>query len=257
MRLFAKIWWAPLIIYLIITPAFMSARIEKVPCRKIEITISDSAKYHFVTPAGIFNIAQNEKRSLLGNELGKIEIEAIEKDISRIRELESTEVYNTIDGVLHIEADQRDPVVRLITQYGNSYYIDKQGVIVPHSKMFTPRVAIVSGYLNIPTENLSRGEINTLDEGSMVKKVISFVNFINEDKFWSGQIEQIWVNQSGELEIVPRVGNHIIKFGPPDNFEEKLLYLETFYLKTLPEMGWNSYKEINLRYEGQIVCKRR
>lgn len=257
MKIIAKIWWMPLLIYMIIIPSFMSARMDSVPCRKIEINIADSLSYRFVTRERLFNMVQNDKRNLLGDKSGKIETEAIERDISGVKELERAEVYHTIDGVLHVDADQRDPLLRIITRYGNSYFIDDHGVIIPHSRVFTPRVTVVSGYIDIPAENLSRGNIASMDDKSVVKRIVKMVSYIRSDPFWSGQIEQIWINPDQELEIVPRVGNHIIKFGVTDDFESKLNHLETFYMTALPRMGWDSYREINLRYQGQIICKRR
>lgn len=257
MKLIGKIWWFPLIIYMIIMPAFMSEKMDSVPCKKVKISITDSLKYRFVNSGDLFGMVQNSSSKVLGIKSGQIEIKSIEELILKTRELEQVEVYNTIDGTLHIDANQRDPLVRIITQFGKSYYIDYHGVIVPHSIGFTPRLTVVSGYIDIPVENIARGNILSIDENSSLKKIVSLVKFINKDEFWSGQIEQIWVNQAQELEIVPRAGNHIVKFGPPDHFEEKFEYLEEFYVSALPDMGWNKYKEINLRYQGQIICKKR
>lgn len=257
MRIIAKIWWMPLIIYLIITPAFMSDRMDNVPCRRIEVTIKDSNDYRFVSRDRIFNIVQNEKNPVLGGETGNIEMAVIESEISKIKELERAEVYHTIDGVLHVDADQRDPLLRLINRYGNSVYIDGKGMIIPYSRFFTPRVIVVSGYIIIPDNAIQQGTINNLEESSIVRKIFSLAGYINEDDFWSGQIEQVWVNPQQELEMVPRAGNHIIKFGLPDDYERKFNYLKTLYSDALPKVGWDSYREINLRYEGQIICKRR
>lgn len=257
MRILGKIWWIPLVIYMIIAPAFMSDRIDNVPCRKIEINIKDSLKYSFVTRDKLFSMVQNDQNKVLGDETGKIGIADIEKNISGVKELERAEVYHTIDGILHIDADQRDPAVRIITRYGKSYYIDSHGVIIPHSRTFTPRVLVVSGYLEIPGECLARGNVNSLGDDNILKNIIDLVEYVNGDEFWSGQIEQIWVNPSGELEMVPRVGNHIIKFGDTGDYLLKFNHLKALYIKALPEVGWDSYREINLRYDGQIICKKR
>lgn len=257
MRLIGKIWWMPLIIYLIITPVLMSGMIATVPCRKIEVSVKDSSDYMFVTRERIFGMVQNEKYQVLGDESGKIELARIEEEISRLRELERAEVYNTIDGTLHVDADQRDPIVRVINRYGRSQYIDAGGMIIPHSEFFTPRVLVISGYIEIGNENLRLGNINSMDDNSLVKQLFALAGYVNDDDFWSAQIEQIWVNPRQELEMVPRAGNHIIKFGPAADYERKFHYLKTLYMDALPIIGWDSYREISLRYDGQIVCKRR
>ena len=257
MKLLGKIWWMPLLVYILVVPALMSARIDDIPCRKIDITVSDSLEYRFVTRSRIFNLVQTDNRNILGKRSAEIESGKIEKEIDAINELERAEVYYTIDGVLHIEADQRDPVLRLITRYGKSYYVDRNEMIIPHSRVFTPRVIVVSGYIDIPAENLSSRSLASLRPDSDVRKIVQFVEYINDDPFWSGQVEQIWINQQGEPEIVPRMGNHIIRFGSLDDYRVKLSHLESFYREVMPEVGWNSYREINMRFNGQIVCKKR
>lgn len=257
MRILGKIWWMPLIIYLVITPAFMSDRMDSVPCRKIEVTIKDSNDYRFVTRERIFGLVQNEKTPVLGGPTGEIEMESIEKEVLKLKELERAEVYHTIDGTLHVDADQRDPMMRLINRYGRTVYLDVNGMIIPYSRYFTPRVLVVSGYIEIPEKAIRQGNINSMDYNSIVRKVFRLAGYVTKDDFWSGQVEQIWVNPQQELEIVPRAGNHIIKFGAADNYIKKFNYLETLYTDALPKVGWDSYREINLRYDGQIICKKR
>ena len=37
--------------------------------------------------------------------------------------------------------------------------------------------------------------------------------------------------------------------------EEKFSKLKIFYDEAMPSVGWQTYTEINLKYEEQIVCK--
>ena len=71
------------------------------------------------------------------------------------------------------------------------------------------------------------------------------------------QVEQIYINSEREFELIPRIGNQLIIFGDIDNYEYKFGKLKSFYLKTLPYVGWNTYNEINIQYSNQIICKKR
>lgn len=257
MSLIRKIWWLPLAVYMILMPSFISDKVYSGNCKRISVRIIDSASYSFITSEHISSLVHNDNEMILGTPIKDISISDIEKRIRKIKELESVEVYKTADGVLHIEADQRDPAVRIITSYGNSYYLDGEGEIIPHSLIYTPRVIVVSGNIYLPDNAISEGNIRSLPEESMMKKILKVVNYVNEDEFWGDQIEQIWVSDNGNLEIIPRVGNHVVKIGNPESFEKKLGYLENLYSQALPLVGWNTYREINLMYEGQIVCKKR
>lgn len=257
MKILSKIWWLPLIVWIIVAPVIMSGHLASTFCRKVEIVISDSSQYRFVTRADVFDIVRSGGREVAGKPCGEIDIRTIEKEILRMKELERADVFFTGDGVMRIEADQRDPVARIITRYGRSYYTDRSGVIIPHTGAYTPRVTVVSGYLEIPDSIIRDGSIRDAGEGSILPTILEMVNYINGDSFWKSQIEQIWISPRKELEIVPMAGNHIIRFGKAEDFLVRFAYLEEFYRTALPLVGWNRYSAIDMRFKGQIVCTKR
>ncbi|MDE7122884.1 MAG: hypothetical protein K2N93_00825, partial [Alistipes sp.] len=59
-----------------------------------------------------------------------------------------------------------------------------------------------------------------------------------------------------EVDLVPRSGNHLVRFGRLENRQRKLAKLMRFYRSGLAGIGWGEYRTIDLRYEGQVVCKR-
>jgi cell division protein FtsQ len=56
------------------------------------------------------------------------------------------------------------------------------------------------------------------------------------------------------IELVPRVGSHIVLMGEAANYEKKLKRLKTFYEKAIGTVGWNKYEKINIQYDNQIIC---
>jgi cell division protein FtsQ len=70
-------------------------------------------------------------------------------------------------------------------------------------------------------------------------------------------IKQIDVDEKGDLFIIPRIGQHEIAFGKPDNIESKFKKLMAFYEHIIPNAGWDMYSTINLQYTDQIVCTKR
>lgn len=255
MRVIKKIWWLPLVLYMIIMPSFMSARVYDQPCRGISISIIDSMEYKFVTPGRLLTMVQDEEPDLLGSGLEEIDTERIEKLLSVLPELERLEVYLTADGLVHIEADQRNPLMRVISEYGNNYYIDKSGFVIPHSHIYTPRMLVVSGNIEVPDKCIQGESILEQDGNILIRQVFAIAEYINASEFWDRQLEQIYINERKEIELVPRVGDHIVKFGSPLNYESKFGVLGTFYRNTLAVAGWDRYKEIDMRYKGQLVCK--
>lgn len=245
-------------IYLVLVPIYFARWHYSEPCSKIKITIADSSSYHFVTKRDILNTITGSNRNLLGKPVKEIRMDEIEKIMGRYRELKIAEAYISIDGTLHVYTDQRTPIMRVIANNGGDYYVDTEGIVVRRRNLYTPRLHVVGGNVNISQAMLNG--ISVLDTSiryTILKDIYHLVNFINSDSFWSAQIDQIYVDTYDEIDLIPRVGNHTIHLGSSDDFKGKLRNLRIFYDKVMPEVGWNTYSNINLAFRDQIVCKRR
>lgn len=91
-------------------------------------------------------------------------------------------------------------------------------------------------------------------------KLLTFVASVEEDDFWRSEVVQIVARTtpSGALEVdlVPRSGNHLVLFGRLEDEERKFDKLMRFYRSGLSGLGWGEFRTVDLRYEGQVVCKR-
>lgn len=89
-------------------------------------------------------------------------------------------------------------------------------------------------------------------------KLINFVKYIEQDSFWRAEIVQIVAStmSSGDLrlDLIPRSGHYTIRFGRPDDVEQKLDRLLAFYEKGLSNIGWDTFRTISVEYDGQVVC---
>jgi cell division protein FtsQ len=126
---------------------------------------------------------------------------------------------------------------------------------MPNSK-YTSDLIIATGNVN---EWFAKNYISHLTKALM------------ENPLWRNQIEQINVLSDLGIELVPRVGDHIIYVGSlpmtkyiderpklvSDFINKKLTRLEKFYKYGLSQAGWNKYSYINLEFDNQIICKKR
>jgi cell division protein FtsQ len=141
---------------------------------------------------------------------------------------------------------------------GGDFFVDEDGVVVRRRNLYNPRLHIIEGNVNISNAMLNGVSVlDTSIKKSILKDLFPLVNYINDDKFWSAQIDQIYVDDNDEINLIPRAGNQVIHLGTAENYEGKLRNLAAFYDKVLPTVGWNKYSVINLEYKDQIVCKRR
>jgi cell division protein FtsQ len=244
-------------LYLVIMPAFLSHMTASVPCSGIRINIADSSDYHFVSKRELTSLVNQNSGRLAGTPVSKIHLPEIEQRIAKLSELKEAEVYTTIDGVLNVYVNQRNPIMRVIAG-GGDYFVDEEGIVMHNRGLYSPRLHIVGGNIRITGQMLNGVSVlDTAIKNSVLKDIYPLMEFINHDNFWSAQIDQLYVDNDDEIDLIPRLGNQIIHLGKTDNFEGKLRNLEAFYNKVMPEVGWNKYELINLEYKDQIVCRKR
>ena len=261
MKLFLNIlFWLAVIAYYFISLGFVVDRRNEQVCTALKITVTDSARSRFITVDDIHQMVENRNNKIVGLLFDSIDIPKIEQRLNEQAPIRKAVIYKTIDGTLHINVEQRTPVVRIINRYGESFYLDEQGDLMKHSNNYCSHVLVANGYINLRPEqrnyNVMKSEV-TLGKRNIMLELYDLANYINTDKFWKAQIQQIYINEDGDFELIPLVGSHVIVFGHFNNPDAKFSKLMSFYRNGLNVKGWNTYEVINLKYEGQIVGTRK
>ncbi len=256
--------WTLLLGYLVAVLWIVGGETANVRVDAISVHISDNTNNKFITESDVTQTLNKENIKLIGTLMDSVNIHYLEDVlIHNNKSIKKAEVYRTVYGEINVRIEQRQPIMRVINPNGDSYYIDANGQVMPLSKKYTAHVIVVSGNLNEPYmdhvgENMLRFAAQTTEStGELLPDLFKLVKFINGNKFWKAQIEQIYINQKKEIELVPRVGNHTIILGSIDDIDEKFENLRAFYEQGLAKYGWNKYKTINLKFKNQIVCTKR
>jgi len=234
---------------LVMLMSFIEGKKQKNTCKRVKITLSDDQKY--IEQSEINQLLTKNKGPLIGKILNTLPIHTIKNTLKANPFVEQAKVYTDMDGTIWVELKQREPILRVINIFNQDFYIDRNGLKMPISTVYTPYLLVANGYI---MESFS-GKVDTL-RTQLAKDLFSTASFIEKDPLWKQQIEQIYVNTYSELELVPRVGDHKIILGTTDSLETKFNHLLLFYKKALPKVGWSTYKTINLKYAGQIVCEK-
>ena len=261
MRLFVNIlFWMVIGGYYLVVLGFVSHKRSELLCTDVRISVLDSARSRFVTSYDILQMVENNEHRLRGVLMDSINIKKIEQRLSEYAPIRQVDVFKTINGIVHINVSQREPVVRVINRFGDNFYFDETGELLKHSNRYCAHVIVANGHINFrpgqENYNVLTAE-HPSGRRNIIREMFDLANYINADKFWKAQIQQIYVNEDGDFELIPLVGAHVIVFGNFVNPEEKFSKLETFYRDGLSVKGWNTYKEINLKYEGQVVATKR
>ncbi|NBC83693.1 MAG: hypothetical protein GVY19_09960 [Bacteroidetes bacterium] len=241
--------------YLFFSLGFVSDKSALVNCRDVDIVINDSMKHRFLHLDDLQKLIQANQLSLPGTPMNEINTHHLELFFEQQPYVLSAEAYKSSHGNLTIELVQRDPMVRVINQAGNSFYIDKDGRILPISTRYTAHILVINGQIPDDIEPHSGVHITELPNASKaLVDAYKLAKFVAYDDFWQSQIVQIYAAHNNEFEIIPRIGPHIIELGTVDNFQQKFKKLKVLYLKGFNNIGWNKYLRINLKYDNQIIC---
>jgi len=210
-------------------------------CQDLQVVVKDSLDKHFVSESDLVSILKKADLNPIKKPMDAINTDKIETELKKNEMIARVEAYKTPSGIIKLEVEQKIPILRVISSRGN-FYVDNLGTTMPVSFRYVADVPLVSGYV---------------EKELAITDLYKFALFLQENKFWNNQIEQIYVHPDNEVELIPRVGNHRIVLGSFDNFEEKLDNLRLFYDKVVPKTGWEKYSILNLKYKDQIVCTKR
>ncbi|MBD3749211.1 MAG: cell division protein FtsQ [Sphingobacteriales bacterium] len=242
--------WALSLSGLITLMSFIEVKKAESSCKKINVILPGNQ--FFVERSEVDAILNENGGLLVGRRLDGINIQDLENKLKANPFIEYAKVYLDMDGVLHADVRQRVPILRIFNLSGQDFYIDQNGLKVPLSDHFTPRVLVANGEI---VESFD-GKVDTL-KNQMGKDLFHMAQFIDKDPLWANQIVQLYVDDKNDIELVPRVGNQRIIFGDVDGMETKFRNLKLFYKKAIPKVGWDAYSIINLKFDGQIVCVKR
>ena len=210
-------------------------------CEGVELTIKDSFDYGFVSSSEVQALLKRKGLLPLKKRQEDINVRLLEEELDTHPFVKKAECYLTSGGNVAIDIYQRIPVLRVMSANGDDYYLDNEGKILAAPGR-SVHVAVATGSIDKPFAQTRLYELGT---------------YLQSHPFWEAQVEQIHVTPRKELELIPRVGNHVLFLGKPDNYSEKFAKLQAFYEKALNQVGWNKYSRISVEFTNQIICTKK
>jgi len=216
--------------------SFSSARnsTKKITKVTIEFVGEDT---NFLTQQMVNKLLIQNNRKVKNQPKSVLDLQGLEHSVLSNPYIEKATAFYTIDGVFKTIVKQRTPVARINTN-DSSYYVDKQGVVIPLSTNYSARVILVTGAVN--KDNL--------------KEITGFVNVILADDFLKKEIIGIHKTQKNEFILSVRSGRYKIELGSLEKMNVKFQKLKAFYNKAFVDKTIDQYKTINLKYHNQVVC---
>ena len=229
-------------IYLLLAVTAFNRPAEKdVVCDGVKVTIEKGMIEGVLTAADVTRMLNEGRVNPIGKSMADVNLRTMEELLERQELIENAECYKAQNGLVNIRVTERVPVVRVLAANGDDYYVDKDGRTLQNTG-YVCNLMVATGYISRPFASNVLAPLGRI---------------IMADDFWRNQIEQINVLPDNTVEMVPRVGEHIIYLGQPVGVVKKLERLRKFYQYGLSQAGWNKYSRISVEYSNQIVCKKK
>ncbi len=242
-----------LIIFLICVPViifgFVAANYfnAKKTCKDVAINILNNKEVNFLKESDIVDIVNNQTPIINGTtKISAINIKNLEASIQANPWVNNANIYFNNANKLIIEVEQRTPVLRWMHSNISQNYLDENAIVIPVTSDFSANVPIVTSQAlptNIKVVNLKL-------------QLVALAKIIKADTFWNAAITQINVTDKYNFELFTTLSDTKIIFGDTLNMKNKLDKLFLFYKDIAPRAGWETYSQLDVTYDGQIVAKK-
>lgn len=177
----------------------------------------------------------------------RLETKKLEAALKNDSRIEHAEVYVDGNNVLNINIIQRAPIVRVMANSGEDYYLDKYGERIKAVKKSAVRVPIASGHIDEFASDWKDKQGHTLHD------VLSLAQELPKDDFLQALVEQIFIESDGSITLIPKVGKQELIIGSTEKLKVKLQNIKETYKTVIRIKGFDKYKEFNFEITNQVI----
>ena len=216
-------------------------------CKGLEIEIFGVSNNFFIDKTDVYNIIKHYGGDTTGRRaLASIDLKRIERELEKDVWIKNAELFFDNNDVLKVAVEEREPIARVFTLGGNTFYIDSSCKMLPLSEKFSARLPVFTGFT-------SEAQILSSKDSNLLGDIRTISLKISADSFLTALIEQIDIASDRSFEITPKIGKQVILFGDASDADAKFDRLKLFYKEVMAKTGWNRYRTINLKYRDQVV----
>lgn len=215
-------------------------------CKDVVITIKGVSESFYIDKNDIkSSLKKSASGNLVNEHVADIKLGRLEKGLEKNPWIKDAELYFDSRNVLHVSVTERQPIARVFTTTGTSFYIDTGALRMPLLEGVSIRVPVVTNFT--AAKRLNKKDSVLLNEVKVLAR------YVTADNFWNAQVAQIDIVDGRRFELVPTIGNHIIRLGNAENLDKKFHRLMVFYKQVLSKTGFEKYAALDVQYEGQVI----
>jgi cell division protein FtsQ len=221
---------------------------EKDVCKGYEVRIHGASEQLFLDKAEIVKLIAGP--TILGMPVKEIDLRKMEEKLEKHAWIKGAQLFIDNNNILRINVEEREPIARIFTEGGNTFYIDSSCEQLPLTETIALRLPVFTGF---PSERI---RLNKADR-ALMQQIKQMSGFLNTNTFWGAQIAQVDITPQRQFEMVPTIGNHIIEFGDGNDIENKFRRLFVFYQQVMSKSGLSSYERVNVQFARQVIGKKK
>ena len=222
---------------------------DKQKCKGMFVTINGVNNNFFVDKQDIMQ-AINEyiDGSPVGKPVSILNLRALENDLKKNTWVKKAQLFFDNNTKLQVIITEREPVARVFSTTGTTFYIDSSIAMLPLSDKFSARLPVFTGF---PSDKM----VLRKADSALLREVYKVSMAIQQDSFLMAMIDQVDITPQRTFEMMPKIGNTIIALGDGEDAAEKFAKLKMFYKEVIAKAGWNKYSMVDVQYKGQIVAR--
>lgn len=211
-------------------------------CPGIDLRIVGNTLPDSVLRQGVNSQLAKYGHRLKGEKIENIDLKRLEDYLSTFSNFESVECSFNPDSRLRITISPIKAEVRVFTDEGHSFYINRYGKRIKADADF---------FVDVPVLIAPKKYENC------IPSALSVIRYTGADPELSQLIAAYKIDGPNDLIIIPRLQGHVINFGDTTRLDEKKAAIMAAYHNVLPAKGWNTYDTISVKFKRQIVATRR
>lgn len=244
-------WLVAILLILIVATFLVWTGLSKASKNRLitesKISINKEKTSYFLNVSTIGQLITKEIGNPTGLNAANVNTMALEAKLKQNPFIKKAEVFIGLDGILNVKIEEREPVLLMYNKYGESFFLDTQGIMIPNQCIKLPTVLIANGNI---MERLKPGKPV---QQFLTREMVKLGGFIATDSLWSAQFQQLYVDNYNEFLLIPRVGKHSIVVGDASELPEKFANLRLFYDEGFKVAGWDKYEQLDISIRNQIV----
>lgn len=210
-------------------------------CTTLRYDIADADERLYLSEEELNRLLRTQDAYPIGKPLSQVSLQRIEDVVKTNPMVRTAQCYTDPRGEVCVRLTQRKPLLKVITT-SDSYIVDTDRKRMPIRESIRDTMLIVTGKAG---QQMATGSI------------ADFAEWLRDNAYWQERIRYMEVRTPHYVRLLPTDGSEpAIVIGDLSGYRDKLRKLRVYYEHGVAESEKGKYRELDLRFEGQVVGRK-